>query len=114
MLASTWAPGALAVSTSAGAPVSASAQKSADGGRVVVRLANKNAVPVTVELSVSGFASQPSVRVTTLQGSSLTQTNPPWDPAAIAPAVSSMQLPSGGGNVTVPAFAAVALELLAA
>ena len=114
MLAATWAPGALAVTTSPGAAVSASAQKDEAGGRVVVRLANKNASPVVVELSIAGFASQPSVKVTTLSGAALTDTNPPWDMERISPVVTSMQLPSGGGNVTVPAFSAIALELLAA
>ena len=114
LLAATWAAGALAVTTSPGAAVSASAQKDEAGGRVVVRLANKNASPVVVELSIAGFASQPSVKVTTLAGSALTDTNPPWDMLRIAPVVTSMQLPSGGGNVTVPAFSAIALELLAA
>lgn len=113
VLASTWAPGALAV-TVGGPDVSASAQKAADGSRVVVRLANKNASPAVVELSVTGFASSTDVLVTTLAGTALTQTNPPWDKLAISPVVTHMTLPSGGGNVTLPPFSAVALELTAA
>lgn len=114
ILADTWASGALAVTLSPGAAVSASAQKDASGGRVVVRLANSHGSPAVVVLSVSGFASQTRVKVTTLSGAALTDTNPPWNPMAIAPVVSYLTLPSGGGNVTVPAFAALALELLAA
>ena len=114
MLAKTWAPGALAVELDAKAPISASAQKDTAGGRVVVRLANANAAPAVVELSVAGFAAQPLVRVTTLAGTALTQTNTPAQPLAIAPVESTMTLPPGGGNVTLPPFSAVALELLAA
>ena len=114
ILANTWADGALAVTLSPGAAVSASAQKDASGGRVVVRLANSRGSPAVVVLSVAGFASQTRVKVTSLSGAALTDTNPPWNPTAIAPVVSYITLPSGGGNVTVPAFAALALELLAA
>jgi len=114
LLANTWASGALAVDYNAAGPVSVSAQKDEAAGRVVVRIANKNAAPAVVQLIVTGFASRTDVTVTTLSGTSLTQTNPPWDPLAIAPVVSHMTLASGGGNVTVPAFAAVALELFAA
>lgn len=114
MLASTWASGALAVTYNTAGPVSVSAQKDEAAGRVVVRIANKNAAPAVVQLVITGFASRPDVTVTTLTGTSLTQTNPPWDPLAIAPVVSHMTLASGGGNVTVPAYAAVALELFAA
>ena len=114
ILAQTWASGALAVTLSPGASVSASAQKDVSGARVVVRLANSHGAPAVVALSITGFASQANVKVTTLSGAAPTATNPPWDPFAISPKVSYMSLPSGGGNVTVPAFAAVALELTAA
>ena len=114
MLASTWASGALAVSLSPAGAISASAQKDASGNRVVVRLTNKNASPASVVLVVTGFASQTNVKVTTLAGTSLTQTNTPAEPNAISPVVTYMSLPSGGGNVTLAAFSAVALELSAA
>ena len=113
VLASTWADGALAVSGGQGV-VSVSAQKDVAAGRVVVRIANKNASPAVVQLAITGFASQSQVKVTTLKGNALTQTNPPWDPLAISPIVTSTQLPSGGGNVTVPAFSVTTLELQAA
>lgn len=114
MLAKTWAPGALAVDYNAKGPVSVSAQKDEAGGRVVVRIANANPNPAVVQLIITGFASQTTVHVTTLNGTSLAQTNTPTDPYAIAPVASQMQLPSGGGNVTVPAYSVTALELFAA
>jgi alpha-L-arabinofuranosidase len=114
MLKDTWAPGALAVSDTQGSSVSVSAQKDEAGARVVVRLANKNATPATVPLKITGFASKPDVKVTTLSGTSLDQTNTPSNPLAIVPVVTHMSLPSGGGTVTVPAYSAVALELQAA
>ncbi len=114
MVYGTWASGALAVDYNTKGPVSVSAQKDVAGGRVVVRIANSNPNPAVVELVITGFASQTAVKVTTLNGTSLTQTNPPSQPFAIAPVVTQMQLPSGGGNVTVPAFSATALEFMAA
>ena len=69
------APGALAVDYNAKGPVSVSAQKDEAGGRVVVRVANANPDPAVVQLIITGFASQPTVHVTTLNGTSLTQTN---------------------------------------
>jgi len=114
LLKNTWASGALAVAYDAKAPISASAQKDEAGGRVVVRLANANGAPAVVQLALTGFTAQPAVKVTTLAGSALTQTNTPAEPLAIAPVVTSMQLPPGGGNVTLPAFSAVALEFMAA
>ena len=113
ILADTWAPGALAV-TVGGSAVSASAQKAADGSRVVVRLANANGAPAVVELAVTGFASRTDVRVTTLSGPAPTATNPPSNMFNIAPVVTHMTLPSGGGNVTMPPYSAVTLELTAA
>lgn len=113
ILASTWAPGSLAV-TGSQQYVSISAQKAADGSRVVVRMANNQQVPAVVVLTITGFNSNTNVKVTTLSGTALTQTNPPWDTLAIAPVVTYMNLPSGGGNVTLPAYAAVTLELLQA
>jgi hypothetical protein len=111
LLAQTWAPGALAVTYNSKGPVSASAQKDEKNRRVVVRLTNKDATQATVKVTVTGFASQPHVKVTTLRGASLDQTNTPAQPMAIAPVVTTMVLASGGGNVTLPPFSAVALEL---
>ena len=113
MLKNTWASGALAVS-GATAAVSVSAQKDVAGGRVVIRLANSGRTPQNVQLTITGFASKPDVTVTTLSGTAPTQTNTPGDPLAIAPVVTHMTLPSGGGTVTVPAYSATALELFAA
>jgi hypothetical protein len=114
MLATTWANGSLAVDYNTKGPVSVSAQKDEAAGRVVVRIANSNPNPAVVQLIITGFASQTNVRVTTLNGTSLTQTNTPAQPFAIAPVVTQMQIPSGGGNVTVPAYSATALEFMAA
>ena len=49
-----------------------SAQKDVAGGRVVIRVANHNAAPASVPLTVTGFASKPDVKVTTLSGTALT------------------------------------------
>ncbi len=114
MLKNTWASGALAVTGAAGNGISVSAQKDVAGGRVVIRVANHNAAPASVPLTVTGFASKPDVKVTTLSGTALTQTNTPANPLAIAPVVTNMNLPSGGGTVTIPGYSAVALELQAA
>ena len=114
MLKNTWAPGQLAVSGNQGSPVSVSAQKDVAAGRVVIRLTNKNAQPENVQVTITGFTSNPNVKVTTLTGTSTTQTNTPARPFAIAPVVTGMTLPSGGGSVSVPAFSVMALELQAA
>lgn len=113
VLAATWAPGALAV-TGSQQHVSISSQLSADGGRVVVRMANKNAAAVVVALTITGFNSSPNAKVTTLTSAALTDTNPPWNPLAISPIITNITLPSGGGNVTLPAYSAVTLELMKA
>ena len=114
MLAQTWAPGALAVSYNKQGPVSASAQRAEDGSRVVVRLANSNGAPAVVAVTLQGFLAQPSVRLTTLAGTALTQTNTPANPNAIVPVVSSVMLSAAGGNVTMPPYSAVAIEFTAA
>ena len=53
-----------------------------------------------------------AVNVTTLAGTSLTQTNTPAAPLAIAPVHSIMQFPGSEGNITLPPFSAVALEFV--
>ena len=114
MLSQTWAPGALAVTYNRQGPVSASAQRAEDGSRVVVRLANSNGAPALVAVTLQGCTAQPSVRLTTLAGSALTQTNTPANPNAIVPVVSSITLGATGGNVTLPPYSTVALESAAA
>jgi len=114
LVAQTWAAGALAIKVQPTGAVSASAQKDVAGGRVVVRLANSNASPAVVVVVINGFSSSTDVTVTSLTGESLAQTNPPWAPLTIAPVVTHITLPSGGGNVTVPPFTALALEFTAA
>ena len=82
LLAQTWAPGALDVSA---VGVSASAQKDDATGRVVVRLVNSQASSLVVRLQMGGgFVHHLAVKVTTLAGTSLTQTNTPAAPLAIA------------------------------
>ena len=114
LLSSTWAAGALAVTGSGGNGISVSAQKDVSGARVVVRLTNKNTAPANVNVAIQGFTSQTNVKVTSLTGTSTTQTNTPANPLAIAPVVSYITLPSGGGSVAVPALTVMALELTAA
>ena len=111
MLAKTWASGALAVTVDAKAPITASAQKDVAGGRVVIRFSNANASPVTVLLAITGFSFVQNASMTVLAGTALTQTNTPAEPNAIVPVQTSFSLTAGGGNVTLPAFSAVALEL---
>lgn len=111
LIAQTWAGGALNVTYNLKGPITASAQKD-QNNRVVVRLTNKDAAPATTKVVLNGFASKSTVKVTTLRGASLDQTNTPAQPMAIAPVVSTVTLGSGGGNVTLPPFSAVALEFV--
>lgn len=110
LLAQTWAPGALDVSA---VGVSASAQKDDATGRVVVRLVNSQASSLVVRLQMGGgFVHHLAVKVTTLAGTSLTQTNTPAAPLAIAPVHSIIHFPASAGNITLPPFSAVALEFV--
>lgn len=113
LLKNTWASGALAVNYATTGFITASAQKDISGARVVVRLSNSNPSPAVVELSITGFAAQANAKLTTLSGIALSQTNTPSDPFAISPIETIINLPSNGGNVTLPPYSAVAIELLA-
>lgn len=116
MIASTWASGALSVTTyPTTGPVTASAQKDQAAGRLVVRLVNTNVNPALVNLILNDITlKSTTVKVTTLSGTALTQTNTPANPLAISPVLSNMTLGSNGGNVTLPGYSAVTLEFMGA
>jgi len=85
-------------------PYAVSAQKSSDNTKLVVQIVNDIANPTEISLVITNFPSQTSVKAWTLANSNTNLANPPSNPTLISPVQSTMNIPSGGGNVTVPAY----------
>ena len=132
MISKTWAPNALRVTVAgagAGADeLSASAQLSADGSRLVVQLTNagnsSQATAVDVQLVGGAWAPSGAVGVWTLRepvapgvAPNTAASNAPGSPTFIAPALSNVTWPGGAtANLTValPPYSFTVLEVFGA
>ena len=128
MIASTWQPNGLAVTprvpyNSPNETVGASAQGSADGKTIAVRITNMDkATAAKVEVVVPGFSggsSKPAVWTLQSVGADgkvdVDGANSPGDPTMISPKKAAEEVEvgagaSGGDMVTVPPFAYVVVE----
>ena len=107
MNAATRADQALAVSGDAGG-LSVSAQRTAAGDHLYVRLANVGTAPVDVVLTLTNWAASSAVTSWTLTASTPNGGNSYANQTAVAPVQADITLKSGG-TFTVPALAYVVL-----
>jgi hypothetical protein len=112
MNAATPADQALAVSGDAGG-LSVSAQRTAAGDHLYVRLVNAGAAPVDVALTLAHWAASPAVTTWTLASRVPNGGNSFFNQSAVAPVQASTTLASGG-VYTVPALAYVVLGFVPA
>jgi len=88
----------------AATPYAISAQKSADNTNLVVQVVNDVDSATEISITLTNFPSKTSVDVWTLSNTNLNAANPPSNPTLVSPVHSTITLPSGGGNVTVPIY----------
>ena len=115
MLSESWQPNNVAAWLAAPglSGLSASAQASADGSRLVIRVVNSNAAPVAVALIVSAPFSGGSMMctTTTLSAASLDAANPPGDPTRVSPVHgAAVKLVMGKGTLQAPGFSITNVE----
>jgi hypothetical protein len=130
MISKTWAPDALRVALAGdgAGELSASAQLSADGSRLVVQLTNagksSQATAVDVQLVGGGWAPSGAVGVWTLRepvGDGVapdpTASNSPGNPTFIAPALTNTTWPGGASSnltISLPPYSFTVLEVFGA
>lgn len=111
IISNTWAPQALFVTLN-GAPqsaVAASAQKSADGTTLTVRLVNSSPYDTMVQIVINDVTVNSQATIWSLGSAQLVADNTPAAPTAISPVQSSASVPSGS-NFTLSAQTFVTLQ----
>jgi hypothetical protein len=109
------------------APMSVSAQESADGGTVVVRIVHNAATPGPVELTIlpsqadeaeaaadPGWAPRSmfgAATATQLQSDNLTDANPSWDVDKVSPKAVEVTITDGKASMTLPAYSYTVLTV---
>jgi len=130
MITQTWADQALSVTwatnsnsnkynnkkrfSSAATPYAVSAQKLKDNSKFYVRAVNNQGSATTLTLTITGMATKPTVNVWTLSNTNLNAANTPSNPTNVSPVQSTLNIPSGGGPITLPSYSFVILEFQAA
>ena len=98
------------------APMSVSAQQSADGAVVVVRIVHTAGTPGPVELTIVGeegadAAMYASATATQLQSDNLTDANPSWDVDKVSPKQIEVTISAGKASMTLPAYSYTVLTV---
>jgi len=119
MITQTWADQALTVTlkSNLGAtatPYAVSAQKLKDNSALYVRAVNNQPVTTTLTIAITGMNTKTSVTVWTLSNTNLNAANTPSQPTNVSPVQSTVNMPSGGGDITLPVYSFVVLEFQAA
>lgn len=98
------------------APMSVSAQQSADGATVVVRIVHNAGTPGPVELSIVGeggadATTSGSATATQLQADNITDANPSWDVDKVSPKEVKVSMTKGKASMTLPAYSYTVLTV---
>jgi len=119
MITQTWADQALTVTWKSNlgttaTPYAVSAQKLKDNSKLYVRAVNNQPSTVTLTVTITGMNTKTSVNVWTLSNTNLNAANTPSQPTNVSPVQSTVNLASGGGDITLPVYSFVVLEFQAA
>jgi len=116
MITQTWADQGLGVTwdTTQNKAYAVSAQKTTDNSKLYVRVVNNQGVASALTLTINGFASKTTVNAWTLANPNLSAANTPSNPTNVSPVQSTLTIPSGGGNISLPMYSFLVLEFSAA
>jgi len=65
---------------------------------------NNQGVASALTLTINGFASKTTVNAWTLANPNLSAANTPSNPTNVSPVQSTLTIPSGGGNISLPMY----------